>query len=517
LPAIDLTHGLERVAAAQLITQRSEGRELTYQFKHALFQDSAYHSLLRSTRREYHRRTAEALLEDFAAQADLRPELVAQHYSAAEVHDQAATFWNKAGQRSVTSSAYNEAISQFEGALEALVALPGTQDRSHRELDVRISLGGALIATQGYAARKVQETYSRAAELCDELGSGLPPRVVYGVWVGNFVSGDLASSKLMVPNLERLAQQTADATSALVAFAALASWAFWRGEYAKLSEYHASTRLLYDTSQLQQQYEGLMRDHGFEGLLYPQLYFAWSQVVTGDAQGGLLTWRNAVELGERIGDPYVKCEVLAFGAALNHDLGNYRAAGELAEQVREVASEKGFLFWLAIALGHRGLALVAEQDASGGIALIKQCLDIFRNVGVKTPYSYYLCYLAEAYLATDRVDEAIEVLNEALEMARTNVDKNYEPEMLRLLGEALAAKGEVGAARDSLLTSVELARSQKARLFELRGATSLARLLHSAGETSQAKQVLGNIRASLGDAGELALLRTADELLRQLG
>jgi tetratricopeptide (TPR) repeat protein len=319
----------------------------------------------------------------------------------------------------------------------------------------------------------------------------------------------------MVPNLERLAEQS-DPASALVALAALASWAFWQGDYGKLREQHATAQRLYDLPQFKQQHEALLRDHGFEGLLYPQLYFAWSQVVTGDQHGGMQTWRDAVALGERINDPYVTCEVLAFGAAINHDLGNYQTAGELAEQVREVAAAKGFLFWLAIALGHRGLALVAANDATSGIPMIKEGLSIFTNVGVKTPYSYYLCYLAEAYLATGRVQEAHEVLTEALQMARTNVDRNYEPEMLRLLGEALIAEGRIAAAHDNLLTSLELARAQGAKLFELRSATTLARLLGSQGDTAQAREVLSDIRASFADARELAPVHAAEQLLREL-
>jgi class 3 adenylate cyclase/tetratricopeptide (TPR) repeat protein len=515
LPAIDLGQGLDRVAGAELITRRADGGEISYQFKHALFQDAAYQSLLRSARREYHQCTAEVLREEFAPLVELRPELVAHHYAAAEAHDHAMTFWNRAAQLSVTNSAYNEAITQFEEALGSLLQLAESSDRSRKELDLRISQGGALIATQGYASSKVEKTYSRAAELCDELGSDLPPRVVYGVWVGNFVRGDLASSRLMVPNLERLAQQP-DPASALVALAALASWAFWQGDYERLGEHHASAQKLYAFEKLKQQHEQLLRDHGFEGLLYPQLYYAWSRIVVGDAAGGLETWKDAVTLSTRINDPYVTCEVLAFGAAIHHDLGDFRTAGELAERVREIAAAKGFLFWLAIALGHRGLALVAAGDAATGIAMIKEGLQIFTNVGVKTPYSYYLCYLAEAYLVTGRVQEAHEVLTEALAMSRSNVDKNYEPEMLRLAGEAFLAEGKLAVARDHLVASLEMARAQNAKLFELRSATSLARLECSQGNPASAKQLLSGVRSAFGNAPEFGPLDVADRLLREL-
>jgi class 3 adenylate cyclase/tetratricopeptide (TPR) repeat protein len=515
-PDLDLAAGLDAVVGAQLITRRDDVNGITYEFKHSLLQEAAYQSLLRSARREHHRLTAKTLLEEFSAQAELRPELVAYHYAAAQMSHQAADFWGKAGERSIASSAYAEAIAQFGSGLEHLSLLPATPDRSHHEIELRVRLGVALIATRGYAANDVKETYSRAAQLCDELGAALPLRVLYGVWVVNFVRGDLPSSRLIVPNLERLAQQTKDSASALVAYAALVTWAFWRGDYTKVAKYYAAASTLYDSDQPKRQHEELLREHGFEGLLYPRLYFAWSQVIAGDTDGGLETWREAAKFGERVGDPYTTCEVLAFGAALHHDLGNFRLEGELADQVRDIASNKGFLFWLALALGHRGLATVSEGDAERGIATVKESLDLFQKMGVKATYSYFLCYLAEAYLTSGRLDDARSLLNQALDLARTHVDSNYEPEMLRVAGETSLARGDLDAARATFLEALGLSRARGAKLFELRSATSLARVLRLQGDAAQAKKLLTEARAPFRQGLDLPPIQSADALLLEL-
>ncbi|HEY3593059.1 MAG TPA: adenylate/guanylate cyclase domain-containing protein, partial [Polyangiaceae bacterium] len=240
MPRIDLEAGLARIAEAQLIVRNLEGPEITYQFRHSLLQDAAYESLLRSSRRTYHQRAAEALVADFSAHAELQPELVARHYSAAQDRERAVEFWSKAGQRSLGGSAYVEAASHFNAAIEQLTDTAATLDRSRRELDLRTSLGVALITTRGFAAREVEASYGRAAELCNELGTELPLRVLYGVWVVNFVGSNLSSSRLLVSTLEQLTQAARDSASSLVAYAALVSWAFWQGQYDKVAEYHAA-------------------------------------------------------------------------------------------------------------------------------------------------------------------------------------------------------------------------------------------------------------------------------------
>jgi class 3 adenylate cyclase/tetratricopeptide (TPR) repeat protein len=515
LPDIDVRRGLERIVAAQIISRISDAEPL-YQFKHSLVQEAAYQSLLRSARRNYHLHTAGALRDEFTAQAELRPELIAFHYSAAQMDEPAAEFWTKAGQRSIANAAYVEAINQFGAALDHVGRLPPSAQRSRREIELRASLGVALLTTRGYAAHEVGEMYSRAALLCKEIGSELPLRVLYGVWAVNLVRGDVASVELMLPDLQRFSQSKGDSTLSLAAHAALGTWAFWRGDYARVKEHYAATCRFYDADQAKTKHEQLFREHGFEGLLYPHLYFAWSQGIVGDVEGAFRTWQGAAALGESIADPYVTVGVLAFGAAMNHDLGDLDLAHKLASRLHDLATEKGFLFWLAIAQVVIGHAMAAGDSAIAGIEKIEQGLTLFRNIGAKTPYAYYSSYLGEAYLAAGRSAQAIEVLEGALGMARTNVDRNYEPEILRLLGEARHGLDEVDAARSNFLGALDLARAQGARLFELRTATSLARLLRSQGDGQGANALLGGVRETFGAATEVAPVRIADKLLLEL-
>ena len=68
---------------AEFLYQRGVPPQATYLFKHALIQDTAYQSLLRSTRQQYHQRIAQVLEARFPETVETQPELLAQHYTAA--------------------------------------------------------------------------------------------------------------------------------------------------------------------------------------------------------------------------------------------------------------------------------------------------------------------------------------------------------------------------------------------------------------------------------------------------
>ena len=129
-------------------------------------QDAAYASLLRGKRQQLHARIAAVLEERFPEEAEAEPELLARHFAEAGLGPQAIAYLQKAGERAAERSAYAEAIGHLKQGLELLQALPDGPERTLQELDLRMALGAALMATRGYAAPEVEETYLRARELC---------------------------------------------------------------------------------------------------------------------------------------------------------------------------------------------------------------------------------------------------------------------------------------------------------------------------------------------------------------
>ena len=164
-----LQRGLHQLVEAEFLYQQGLPPQATYLFKHALIQEAAYQSLLRSTRQQHHQRIAQVLEAQFPEVRETQPELLAQHYTEAGLLAQAVPYWQRAGQRASQRSAYVEAINHFTKGLEVLLALPDTTERAQRELDVQIALGQAFTATKGQAALEVGHTYSRARDLCRQV------------------------------------------------------------------------------------------------------------------------------------------------------------------------------------------------------------------------------------------------------------------------------------------------------------------------------------------------------------
>jgi class 3 adenylate cyclase len=169
LPEAALQQALHRLVEAELIYQHGLAPQARYIFKHALIQDAAYQSLLKSTRQRYHQRIARVLEDRFAEIKENQPELLAHHYTEAGLVERAIPYWRQAGEQAGQRSAYVEAVAHLTKGLEALKALPETPERIHQELALQLALRDAPVVVHGYTAPEVEKTVLRAWALCQQL------------------------------------------------------------------------------------------------------------------------------------------------------------------------------------------------------------------------------------------------------------------------------------------------------------------------------------------------------------
>src|SRR5262249_29956089 len=118
---------------------------------------------------QYHQRLAQVLTERFSETVERQPELLAHHYTEAGLIEPAIPYWQRAGEHSNARSAYVEAMAHCRKGLELLQTLPDTLERGQQELDLQVTLGSALAATN-FAAPDVGAAYRRARELCQQVG-----------------------------------------------------------------------------------------------------------------------------------------------------------------------------------------------------------------------------------------------------------------------------------------------------------------------------------------------------------
>ncbi|MBI3301055.1 MAG: AAA family ATPase [Deltaproteobacteria bacterium] len=225
---------LAQLVGAELLYQRGLPPQVRYFFKHALIQEAAYQSLLRSTRQQYHKQIAQVLEERFPETMETQPELVAHHYTEGGLVGQAIPYWQKAGQRAVERSGNSEAISHLTKGLELLKTLPDTPERLQQELTLRLTLGEPLLVTKGYAALEVEQTYGRARELCRQVGE--TPQLfpaLGGLWQFYLNRAEYQTVRELGEQLLTLAQNVQDPALLLSAHDALGQTFYLLGEFAQ--------------------------------------------------------------------------------------------------------------------------------------------------------------------------------------------------------------------------------------------------------------------------------------------
>ena len=245
-----LQERLAQLVDTELLYQRGRPPRARYIFKHALVQDAAYASLLKSTRQQYHQQVAQMLEARFPDTVETEPELVAHHYTEAGGYAQAVGYWQQAGQRAMQRSANVEAIAHLRQGIALLTTLPDTPARVQAELTLQTTLGPALMATRGYAAPEVAATYHRARELCqqaEETPELFP--VLWGMWLLYLGRAEHETAQELAEQCLSLAQRLDDPALLLEAHLALGDSWFHLGQFSQAHAHFEQSMRLYDPQQ----------------------------------------------------------------------------------------------------------------------------------------------------------------------------------------------------------------------------------------------------------------------------
>ena len=232
MPQHQIDDALAQLANAQLIFQRGTPPDAEYAFKHALLQDAAYSTLLRSRRQQIHARIAATLERQFPEIAAAQPVLMAQHCAEAGLNEQAIVYWHKAGQQAVARCAMTEAVAQLQKGLDQLASLPDNSRREALELDLQVTLGPALIATRGYSSPEVGDTFARASTLAEQLGrSDWDVALLYGLWGYHLVRSEYRLALPLAERKQRIGEERSDAATILHGRWLRAMTHYHRGEF----------------------------------------------------------------------------------------------------------------------------------------------------------------------------------------------------------------------------------------------------------------------------------------------
>jgi tetratricopeptide (TPR) repeat protein len=513
MPSAQLDDALAQLVAEELIYRRGTPPEAEYTFKHALVQDAAYSTLLRSRRQQLHAHIAATLEDRFPEIVAVQPALLAHHCTAAGLTEQAIAYWLAAGRHALARSAAAEAAALLRRGLTLVHALLDSDRRRETELDLQIALGQALTASHAnWGVPELAEVFSRARELAATLNR---PRALLSILWSQFwddwVRADLQRAQRLATEIRELG----DATGEVQVWGCFSGGVicFWFGEFAAGRARFEEALALYDPAQRPAHSEVAPLDIA----VVSRMWLSWSLASLGHLDQALVEQDAALGEARRLSHP------LTLAIALVHTgfsgLHVCRGPGlqlQYADELLAFATEHGFEPFRMFALVERGWSLAGLGRADESIPLLTAGLAAFRDHVVIFFRPWTLTLLGDACRMAGQWEAALEHLAEARGLAEEKEIRFFRAETLRLTGDVLLATGDPAAAEAIYREAIAIAQQQSAKLWELRAATSLARQWHGQGKRTQAHALLAPVYGWFTEGFGTPVLREAKALLDEL-
>jgi len=509
MPQHKLDDALEQLVDAELIFRRGIPPDSEYTFKHALVQDAAYSTLLRSRRQQIHARIVTTLESQFPEVASAQPTLMAHHCGEAGLKENAVRFWLKAGQQALARSATTEAVAQLRKGLEALTGMPDGTLRQQHELELLSALGSALTAAKGWSAADVSETCSRARALAEQLDRAeyLVPLIMVQ-YAFHLVRAEHKLALPLVEQLKKLGESRNDPSVRWLGCGCEGMTRFLLGELdparALLERFHRLSDPAHRTI------EGL----SFDAYAVLLTWLALALAYAGYVDQARSRMNEALSEARRLKHAHTLAHVLVFT-----DWIDWLVSSPIvhSEETIGLAREHGFPHYLGWGLAYRGKSLIELGQAQQGAALLTEGLAELRASEGVVSTPMLLTWLAEAHTMLGESAKAQSYLAEAAQVVEATEERVSEAELLhRVTGDLLNAKGDRDAAERSYRQALAVAERQGARLLQLRASTSLAQLWRDQGKGAEALALLTPIYGCFTEGFDTAVLQEAKTLLDEL-
>jgi predicted ATPase/class 3 adenylate cyclase len=510
---LPLDGAISALASAEIILPVQQGGGAAYHFKHALLQDVAYQSLLRTTRRAYHTRIAHVIIEQFGDLAETQPETVARHLTEAGLPDKAVVYWLKAGQRATQMSSNPDAISHFERGLSLAELIEDPVERARIEYRFCLALVTPVIASKGYTALEVEQIFERALRLSEEIGDTdeIFP-VLYSRQVFELVSGQFDRAAAHGEEAIRLARRNPLSDSA----------AFAGRLYANLKLYQGNATTACDElQQMLAQYDPAR--HGSSAYTFGQDHFvACASYLTlghwflGSVDQARQYSERAIDYARSLNHSHTLQFALAYaGALFAAKCGDVAYLQSTTAELLEIGRELRSPGWGAAVTGLHGKLLIELGQLSEGVAKLWAGVNTFRERRSPLWQPTFCVWLAQAHSARGEISQGLAAL-EIGRQAAASGPHWMDAELLRAEGELQQIGGltELTSVEAIFNEALTMARLQSSHTLELRAAMSLARLRQSQQRDAEARALLQSAVAWFTERKNNSDLRSADALLR---
>jgi class 3 adenylate cyclase/predicted ATPase len=514
-----LRAALAQLEEAELLFRSGMPPDARYSFKHALVQDTAYETLLRSRRQMLHRQIAETLQNQFAATVTAEPELVAHHLTQAGLDEPAIEWWGKAGDQALRRSAFKEAAAHLGKAIEVADKLAATEPSAapaSNRLHLQISLGNALTWAKGQQAPEPSAAFARVRELASQVEDASERfSAYYGLWSGLRARGEPEPMREMAELFLREATAQPDCPEAVIAHRISGLTCFYFGDFAGAHDHFQKTIELYDPAR---RADAVSR-FGSDPRATTEINDTVILWVLGRIDEALRLADRALADAKSAAHAPTMAVVLSYAATLGLLRRNRYAVATYGQALADIVSRYDLpAYWPGLTVFFEGWAKLSEVAEESSLVDMRRGLAIRREPGYLFLLPIYEAALAEAEAGAGETDAGLRRLDDAFAVLQRTEERWYEAEMHRIRAEILLRRdpADIAAAEQSLQVAIGIAQSQKARSFELRAALSLAKLHRAANRDADAHTVLAAAVEGFPPTHQFPELTEAQTLLAAL-
>ncbi len=406
-----------------------------YDFSHDKLRAVAIDAISPARRRQLHRAVAEAIANEYENDLDVAASQLAAHYDQAGMADKAVEAYRVAGERAVSVSALDEAVTMFRRALALLGDLAPSRDRDELELQIRIALGSPLVALDGYGAASSHRLYERALSLCRKLNRPIDPPILRGLGLARLQGCRFEDCDKLAQAL--LDSESQDAVTRTEGHYLLGVSAFWQGDLEKARHHLEAAIAAYDVTRRDEHLALFAQDPRAVCLVRLALVEQWA----ANTQRADELAREALQVAAETDHPMTLAYVITYAAILAAEAGEFDWLAELlaeAEALRERLSER----YLVVVLEALRGWLEVSEGSLGGIDKILHAVGRSRAEGETLHLSYVLLLLARARLQAGEAREGRVASREALEWTQAVNQRYLEAELSRLDAELAQRSGE---------------------------------------------------------------------------
>jgi hypothetical protein len=486
-----LKASLSRLAKADILIVDDVGPQTNYRFRHALIQDAAYDSLVKSRRQALHRRAAE-IKRDEPEGATIEPEAIARHFTQAGLDELAIEWWGKAGEQALRRSAFSEAVSHLRQAIEMADLKPdqtsGPPEIRDRRLKLRADYALAVAWATGYTSDRTAAALAEARDLAVRTGDKSERFAsYYGRWT-NHISRDEMRLAREAEAFLADADSEGDDEARSVAESMLGVIHYFTGQFAMARDVlELATRRRHVRAHAERRFQ-----FGVDINIGATVYLGLTLWILGDFERSKATLEDADRRAIELGHKPTLANARHFANIIHAYRRDSAALLPLAERQAELCRAHGMAFYLALSEIYFGWAYANAVDPEAGLARIRRAIEESKAMGLSTAMPFLRSLLAHAEMAAKHGQQAVVEIDAAIAIAQAGEAHCDDSPAHMIRGEILLRcdPPDPSEAANAFMAAYAIAEQQGARSFRLLAALPLAKLRCSSARFAEARTIL---------------------------